>query len=94
MRKKPAHTLSTRRVIESLLLFVLAFTVPWWCVFPYVAYLLSRYNAYEVIAAGILMDALYGGGETVIGTEYFITILFTTAALLAPHIKRGIIFYS
>lgn len=95
-RQKNSRTPTVRqRILISLILLVIAALAPWWVAVALAALLLLRYNAYEIIIVGLFIDALYGTPQAnFFGYQFFTTALLTAAALLAPLLKRGIIYYS
>lgn len=93
MRNIPTHSFDFTRIFYFAALLLLAILCPWWITFLFALYILFHYPAYEVILAGVLIDTLYGGGTEFWGVPFFATILFTIVAVLAPSVKRGIIFY-
>jgi len=85
-----------KRIILDIILFIsLVAFVPWWLVVIF-AIALSFYfpNYYEIIIAGILLDALYGAPQALF---FNLTPFFSVASLifflLTSLLKKKMIYY-
>jgi hypothetical protein len=78
-----------RRFFADLALFSAAFFLPWWLVVPLgVALTLHARHAYELLALGVVLDALYGLPIPALwGFRFPFTLLCTALFLAAEFLK-------
>ena len=82
------------RIVFDLLLFVSVFLAPWWITCLIAVLILARFSAYEVVFAGILMDALGGAPtEKMYGIEFVFTIIMVVMVVLFILVKPRLIAY-
>jgi len=69
--------------------------LPWWTTVLMVAAFLFVFDAYEVLAWGIVADSLYAvPTEAFFGIEFFTTIIFTVLFVVITLLKKRLIFYT
>ncbi len=81
------------RLLTDLALFAAAFFIPWWLVVPCaVLCSLGLERAYEIIALGIILDALYGLPIPALGGFRFpftalCTLIFLVGEFVKPRLR-------
>jgi len=48
------------RLLYFLIVLITAVALPWWIALPFFAFYAFRFQAYELIALGVLLDAYFG----------------------------------
>lgn len=87
----------TRRIIRiflDIMLFLSVLFAPWWASVLIAVTILSIADAFEVILAGVALDALYStplAGFAMI--EVLFTILFAGLFISAWYVKRHLLVY-
>lgn len=79
------------RILFDIVLIFCIFIAPWWIPLIAAVIILVRYNAYEVLLAGLVMDALYGAPIAGwYGIEFIFTLLLLVLVvswyLLSPYL--------
>lgn len=86
-----------KRIIFDVILFlsIVAFA-PWWVVVIFAIALTFYFpNYYEIIVAGVLLDAIYGTPQTLFfDSALFFSLGFLIIFLLVNILKKRIIYYN
>ena len=84
------------RIVVDFALFTAVFFVPWWVVVPAALLFSFRFHrAYEIMAVGVVLDALYGLPIPAFGGFRFpftalCVVLFLAGEFLKPRLRvRG-----
>jgi len=77
----------------DILLLLSVFLLPWWFIVGAIIVFSSLLIAPEVVLAGVIMDALYGGSFFP-DFALFFTILFLSLFIIIQFLKRYIIIYN
>lgn len=80
------------RTVLDILLFGSVFIFPWYITVLISLILLALFKPFEIIAAGLLMDALYG--VSFYGTDFLFTIIFLALYLASHFMKKNLLIYT
>jgi hypothetical protein len=81
------------RYLADSLIFLAAIVAPWWLTIPVAAMFALRYKSYyELIALGVILDALYGVPLSVLYGRAMIfsiscSLIFMVAEFLKPQLR-------
>jgi hypothetical protein len=81
------------RIISNLILFLSAIIMPWWVTLPMAIFFALRFKSYyELIALGLILDALYGAPMPVFYGHILVfsltcALIFVLLEFLKPQLR-------
>jgi len=77
-----------KRIIFGVIFIILAFTLPWWLVILIGLFLIFKLeNFYEYIAAGVILDCLYGNVISIQHFQFVLTLFTAISFFLLLKLK-------
>ena len=92
MLKSQSKTYFIKRVFLSLLFLFSAFVLPWWLVIIFGLGLVFYFNNYyEFIAAGLILDSLYGNIISINKFYFLFTLITTITTIFLINFKKKLL---
>lgn len=85
---------SIQRITLNVLLGLSLLFFPWWVSLAFAIALVTYFDAYEILAWGLVADGLYSSATpTYMSFEFFMTACATVLLIVALIAKRQLVFY-